>query len=173
MTMSRGNPLRFPARAATALVVAAGVLALSAADSSAQILRRGLQGGAVGAVIGAITGGGKGAAKGAAIGGIVGGVVGAAERSHAAPPPPPPRPVYAAPPPPPRAAVVPPPPPRDPLVHDVQVSLTKLGYAPGLVDGQYGRRTRQAISAYQHDNELPVTGKPSPALLDHLRSRGG
>ena len=59
------------------------------------------------------------------------------------------------------------------MVYDVQTSLTKLGYSPGTVDGVYGRRTGQAISAYQHDYKLLVTGQPSPALLDHMRAHGG
>ncbi|MGI9383146.1 MAG: peptidoglycan-binding domain-containing protein, partial [Methyloligellaceae bacterium] len=50
---------------------------------------------------------------------------------------------------------------------------TRLGYAPGIVDGRYGRRTGQAISTYQHDYKLLVTGQPSQALLDHMRAHGG
>lgn len=168
MIQSKSISVRATSRALVALGVAGGMLALSVADSSAQVLRRGAQGAVVGGVIGAITGGGKGAGKGAAIGAAVGGVVGAAEASSRRPPPPPPPPSYARP--------APPPPPAGPrygLVYDIQVSLTRLGYAPGIVDGRYGRRTGRAISAYQHDYQLLVTGQPSPALLDHMRAHGG
>lgn len=139
-----------------AVVALAGAMIVAGmADSSAQILRRGVQGGLLGAGVGAIAGGGDGAATGAAIGGAVGVAVGAAEKDANARR---------------RAA---PPPQSGGLVYDIQVSLHRLGYAPGPVDGQYGPRTADAIRAYQYDYRLPVTGKPSPRLYDHMRSQGG
>ena len=51
----------------------------------------------------------------------------------------------------------------------IQEELIAHGYAPGPVDGVVGRRTRQAISAYQRDAGLPVTGLASGELLDHLK----
>ena len=116
-------------------------------------------GAAVGAVIGGAANGGKGAAVGAGIGAVVGGAASAAARSA---PPPPPR--YG--------------PPRGPaynngLVYNIQLSLTNLGYDPGPPDGVYGRRTGDAISAYQYNNQLPVTGQPSQAVYSHMRQSGG
>lgn len=121
----------------------------------AQILKRGVQGGVVGAVIGGIVDGGSGIGKGAAIGAGVGAVAGAIEadqkarrRAYS----------YSAPPP--------------GLVYDTQVALTRLGYRPGPIDGIYGPGTAEAIRQYQYANRLPVTGRPSPRLLDHMRYGG-
>jgi peptidoglycan hydrolase-like protein with peptidoglycan-binding domain len=60
-----------------------------------------------------------------------------------------------------------------PLVYNIQVSLTRLGYEPGAVDGVYGERTADAISRYQDANRLPVDGQPSPQLLNLMISQGG
>ena len=116
-----------------------------------------LGGAAVGAIIGGAVKGGRGAAVGAGVGAVVGGAASAAARS--APPPPrygPPPPAY-----------------NGGLVYNIQISLTNLGYDPGPVDGVYGRRTADAISAYQYNNQLPVTGQPSPAVYQHMRQSGG
>ena len=123
----------------------------------AQVIERGVQGGIAGAIIGSIIGGGKGAGRGAAIGAGVGVVTGAIERDNlqrayaygAAP--------YGGP----------------NLVYDTQVALYRLGYDPGPPDGVYGRRTADAIAQYEYTNRLPVTGRPSPALLDHIMRYGG
>lgn len=40
----------------------------------------------------------------------------------------------------------------------VQERLAELGYDPGPPDGVLGPRTRQAITAFQHDRGLPVDG---------------
>jgi peptidoglycan hydrolase-like protein with peptidoglycan-binding domain len=56
------------------------------------------------------------------------------------------------------------------VVAGVQSELSALGYRPGPADGLMGTRTRNAISAYQADMGLPITGEASQALLDHLRS---
>lgn len=147
-----------------ALAVAVLMLFASATESSAQIIKRSVQGGLLGAGIGAIAGGGKGAGKGAVIGAGVGAVVGAAEKSnrqHAAPPPPPPghaRPYPVA---------------NRSLVCDIQASLTRLGYQPGPVDCVFGRKTGDAIAAYEYNNQLPVTGQPSVQVHQHMISHGG
>ncbi|WP_069095343.1 peptidoglycan-binding domain-containing protein [Methyloligella halotolerans] len=142
----------------------AGLLAPNAA--SAQILKRGVQGGVVGAVIGGVAGGGDGIGKGAAIGAGAGLALGAIERENN-------RRAYAAPPPPPPAYG----PPRrgygGQMVADTQAALTRLGYRPGPVDGVMGPGTSSAIRNYQYAYGLPVTGTPSPALLDHLYAHGG
>lgn len=148
------------------VIVTAGMLFASVADSSAQIVKRGVQGGLLGAGVGALVGGGKGAGKGAAIGAAIGAVLGAAEKdSHRGPPPPPPQ--HSGPPP------GPPPGHNSGLVLDIQASLSRLGYQPGPVDGQYGRRTADAIRAYEYNNQLPLTGQPSPQLYNHMVQHGG
>lgn len=155
------RPKPFGRRWIPAFALAALIGVGGAAETSAQVLKRGVQGGLLGAGVGALVGGGKGAAKGAAIGAAVGAVVGASERNaHGAPPPPPP----------------PGPPPRghaNGLVYNIQVSLNRLGYDPGPIDGQYGRRTAEAIRTYEYNNQLPLTGQPSPALHNHMLQHGG
>jgi hypothetical protein len=139
----------------------------STAPASAQVVERGIQGGVVGAIIGGIVGGGRGAGTGAAIGAGVGVVTGAAEadanararEEYDGPPPPPPGPGYG--------------PGPGNLVYNTQLSLNRLGYDPGPPDGVMGQRTAQAISQYQYTNRLPVTGQPSPQLLDHMIRQGG
>lgn len=121
----------------------------------AQVIERGVQGGIAGAIIGGIIGGGKGAGRGAAIGAGVGVVTGAIERDNI-------QRTYAY------GAYGGP-----NLVYDTQVALYQLGYNPGPPDGVYGRRTADAIAQYQYTNRLPVTGRPSPALLDHMMRYGG
>lgn len=158
-SISRGIP-----RAAVAIALSGAALTWGAPQASAQVLEGGLIGGAAGAIIGGAVGGSKGAGKGALIGGAAGALIGAAEaerrRQYAAPPP---RrsygPSYAA--------------RSDGLVYDVQTSLSRLGYDPGPLDGVYGRRTADAIAAYEYDHGLPVTGHPSPELLHHMIQRGG
>ena len=90
---------------------------------------------------------------------LLGGAAEAEQRRYYGPPP-----GYAGPPP-----YGPPP----GLVYDTQMSLLHLGYDPGPPDGQYGPRTAQAIAAYQQNNGLPVTGQPSPGLLNFMARRGG
>jgi uncharacterized protein (TIGR02594 family) len=52
------------------------------------------------------------------------------------------------------------------LVKAIQEALWAKGYtAVGLADGEYGTDTGGAISAFQIDHKLPLTGKPSPELL--------
>lgn len=58
--------------------------------------------------------------------------------------------------------------PRSDLVAESQRKLNALGYDAGSVDGQMGPRTRRAIAAFQGDAGLPVTGEPSPALIEAL-----
>ena len=133
-----------------------------------------LIGGSAGAIIGGIIGGRGGAAAGAMIGGTVGAYEGD-RRARAryrygyrnrhyyrrAPV----RYRRAAP----RRAA----PRRSDLVVNVQVSLQRLGYAPGSPDGLIGPATSRAIKAYQKEHGLLETGRASPELLKHLRQQGG
>lgn len=50
-------------------------------------------------------------------------------------------------------------------VRTVQRALQEAGYSVGGVDGKAGRRTRAAISQYQDDWEIPVTGKVTEELI--------
>jgi hypothetical protein len=147
-------------RSGSLLAIAAAAMFLVGSASSANAWHNGhahtvgnvLGGAAAGAVIGGIIKGGKGAAVGAG----VGAALGAAASANSRPAPPPPRPAY-----------------QNNLVYNIQTSLTRLGYNPGPIDGVYGQMTADAISAYEYNNKLPVTGQPSPGLYDHMKSLGG
>ncbi|RDH87947.1 MAG: hypothetical protein DIZ78_03730 [endosymbiont of Escarpia spicata] len=52
---------------------------------------------------------------------------------------------------------------------EAQQILTDLGYKPGPVDGDYGRRTAAAVKAFQKAQGLTVDGWVSKKLLDTLR----
>lgn len=54
------------------------------------------------------------------------------------------------------------------LIRAVQEKLNSLGFDAGKADGIIGPRTRQAISDYQQQNNLPVDGQISAALLEAL-----
>ena len=51
---------------------------------------------------------------------------------------------------------------------DVQQALTKGGYYRGPIDGNLGESTGAAISAYQREKGLPVTGDIDAKLLSSL-----
>jgi peptidoglycan hydrolase-like protein with peptidoglycan-binding domain len=57
----------------------------------------------------------------------------------------------------------------DPVVEAVQRELAAAGYYKGIVDGVIGRKTRQAIMAYQQAQGLEADGKPSADLAEHIR----
>ena len=52
-----------------------------------------------------------------------------------------------------------------------QTLLTEIGYAPGPVDGQMGRRTVAAIKAFQQREGLTVDGRLTESLLTALQNR--
>ena len=58
-----------------------------------------------------------------------------------------------------------------PTVTYVQVSLARLGYAPGPADGYMGPVTRSAIRDYQRSNGLSADGALTPTLLQDLVTR--
>jgi peptidoglycan hydrolase-like protein with peptidoglycan-binding domain len=55
-------------------------------------------------------------------------------------------------------------------VREIERRLKRRAYRPGPVDGVVDTQTAAAIRAYQTDANLPVTGRPSMALLEHLRN---
>jgi peptidoglycan hydrolase-like protein with peptidoglycan-binding domain len=61
---------------------------------------------------------------------------------------------------------------RQELVRTVQAELNDLGYNGGPTDGVFGPTTRNAVRAYQADNNLPVAGEVSQSLLIHMQDHG-
>jgi len=53
---------------------------------------------------------------------------------------------------------------------EVQQLLSDLGFDPGPVNGKPGRKTGQAIRAFQKNHGLPVNGDASLALVGQLRA---
>jgi uncharacterized protein len=70
-----------------------------------------------------------------------------------------------------RRAKPPSPPSQKALIREVQDRLARLGYVPGDADGLMGRKTRNAIEAFQRDQGLPVTGKPTQKLAGLMESK--
>jgi peptidoglycan hydrolase-like protein with peptidoglycan-binding domain len=56
------------------------------------------------------------------------------------------------------------------LTKKAQQLLTDLGYDPGPVEGDYGRRTADAVRAFQKAQGILVDGWVSESLIDKLRS---
>lgn len=57
------------------------------------------------------------------------------------------------------------------MILRIQHTLSRLGYEPGPLDGDMGRRTRAAIKAAERDMGLRNTGQPSGVLLALLDRR--
>jgi lytic murein transglycosylase len=55
-------------------------------------------------------------------------------------------------------------------VRNLQVTLRKMGYDPGEVDGMVGEGLRAAVRKYQEHNELPPDGYADAALLKRIES---
>jgi peptidoglycan hydrolase-like protein with peptidoglycan-binding domain len=55
-------------------------------------------------------------------------------------------------------------------IKEAQEGLAKAGYFKGTATGNYGKKTRAAIKAYQKANNLPVNGRLSEDLLNRLKS---
>jgi carboxyl-terminal processing protease len=53
----------------------------------------------------------------------------------------------------------------------VQRQLKALGYDPGNTDGTESMQTSIAISQFQAENKMQVTGKASPQLAGVLSAR--
>ena len=56
----------------------------------------------------------------------------------------------------------------DPNVSAVQADLAQLGYYNGPIDGLFGADTRTALTRYQIDHQLPVTGSLTNETLQSL-----
>jgi localization factor PodJL len=54
-------------------------------------------------------------------------------------------------------------------IAEIQELLARLDFDPGPADGVIGRKTNQAIAAYQRMAGMTVDGQPSAALLEELR----
>ena len=54
-------------------------------------------------------------------------------------------------------------------VQDIQAKLRERGFDPGPVDGLLGRRTCDAVKAYQKAAGMPVNGLLDPLLQNQLR----
>ena len=59
----------------------------------------------------------------------------------------------------------------DDLTAMVQKDLIKLGYEPGNIKGEMDTDTIVAISKFQAENDLEVTGEASPQLAGVLKAR--
>ena len=57
-------------------------------------------------------------------------------------------------------------------VKRLQEKLIELGYLTGKADGIYGKNTRQAVTAFQENNDLPVSGNADEATLALLYEDG-
>jgi len=61
------------------------------------------------------------------------------------------------------------------MIAGIQGGLARLGYHPGPATGSINPMTQAAISAFQRDNFLPLSGQPSLSLLtiieDELKAR--
>lgn len=56
----------------------------------------------------------------------------------------------------------------EPMVEKLQRDLKQLGRYDGPADGVIGKRTRQAIMAFQRENDLAPDGEPTEELLDKV-----
>lgn len=55
----------------------------------------------------------------------------------------------------------------------IQVLLDRLGFAPGVLDGQAGLSLERALKGYQAANNLPESGKPDEKTLAALDAHKG
>ncbi len=56
-----------------------------------------------------------------------------------------------------------------PTVKQIQIALKNAGYDPGSTDGKMGKKSREAIRAFQRANDLPVDGKVGKKTWNVLR----
>jgi len=56
------------------------------------------------------------------------------------------------------------------LLLEIQQQLLRLGYKPGIADGIYGKKTREAIKAFQRRKGLDPNGLATEKLLEILKN---
>jgi N-acetylmuramoyl-L-alanine amidase len=61
---------------------------------------------------------------------------------------------------------------QGPQVRALQRALRALGFYTGPIDGGYGPKTQQAVSAFQRSVGLTADGVLGPATLKRLRAAG-
>ncbi len=61
---------------------------------------------------------------------------------------------------------------RRAYIRGIQEALAARGFGPGPANGEIGPQTTTAIRDYQRDAGLPVTGRATKELLDHLYFNG-
>ena len=59
------------------------------------------------------------------------------------------------------------------LVRRIQERLGELGLYRGRLDGRFGPDTGKAIRDYERQSGLPIDGRPTRQLLEHLESATG
>ncbi len=59
----------------------------------------------------------------------------------------------------------------DELTQIIQQDLTTLGYDVGNIDGELSTKTVIAISRFQSEHQLEVTGEPSPQLAGVIKAQ--
>lgn len=60
----------------------------------------------------------------------------------------------------------------DELTLIAQQDLAALGYDPGAIDGEFSAKTAIAVSRFQAENDLEVTGEVTPQLVGIIRAVG-
>jgi peptidoglycan hydrolase-like protein with peptidoglycan-binding domain len=60
--------------------------------------------------------------------------------------------------------------PEKSVITELQKELAGRGLYDGKIDGISGSRTRAAIVAFEKSEGLPVTGEPSPQVLDQIKT---
>lgn len=60
---------------------------------------------------------------------------------------------------------------RKQLIRDIQQHLTRLGYKLGTIDGIFGRKTGDAIKAFQLKNGMNPDGLATEKLLETLKNK--
>jgi hypothetical protein len=58
--------------------------------------------------------------------------------------------------------------PLDQSILSQQVTLDRLGFSPGVIDGKNGPQTRHALAAWQQANGLPATEEPAELPVSML-----
>ena len=61
---------------------------------------------------------------------------------------------------------------RRAYIHGIQEALAGRGFEPDPANGEIGPQTTTAIRDYQRDAGLPVTGRATKELLDHIYFNG-